>query len=81
MRIESFEALITTRREIEFEYQKKNYSITYFSKDGVSYISYCEEFTDPIEVKSIGELENIKIQGIPLICVVQLVPEKDFIIY
>ena len=63
MRSECIEELIRGRREIEFAYQNKMYSITYYNDNREKYISFCEYYKKPIDVKNATELLEIRING------------------
>lgn len=56
--------LVNCGREIEFIYDKKKYSITYGIIDEKKVISFCKFYKESIEVTTVDELLEIKINGI-----------------
>jgi hypothetical protein len=46
-------------REIEFDYQGRQYSITYGKLDGTDCISFCEFYKETTDVSSFDELLDI----------------------
>ncbi|MCQ2551106.1 MAG: hypothetical protein MJ146_02790 [Clostridia bacterium] len=68
-------------REIEFKYNNKMYSITYYP-DGSEYsISFCEFYKDPIDVKTIDELININVHGKTVVQILESLSEANIWIY
>ncbi len=53
---EELKTYIEDGREIEFTYEKKRYSITYYNDDREKYISVCEFYKDPVDVANVDEL-------------------------
>ena len=66
MSILELKEYIDTGREIEFIYNDIKYSITYYSDNRINYISFCEFYKEPIDVKDIDELLSIDVNGIKL---------------
>ncbi len=60
-KIECIESLVICNREIEFEYNNKRYSITYYYDNQDKYISFCEFYKEPIDVRNTRELLCLKI--------------------
>lgn len=76
-----FEELISTNREIEFDYKGKRYSVTYYNDNRPDYISFAEFYKRPIDVKSIDELLKVKIGSFSLEQVIGSLPDSAFDIY
>lgn len=81
MRAECIESLITCGHEIEFKYNGKRYSITYFGDEKTTYISFCEFYKEPIDVKNSYELLKIKIDGKTLEEIFSKLPDSAFCIF
>lgn len=81
MKAECIECLIACNREIEFAYQGKDYSITYYNDKREKYISVCEAKKDPIDVKNAGEVLHIKIGERTLEQIFAELPDSAFDIY
>lgn len=81
MRVECIELLTEGNREIEFNYNGKRYSVTYFSKNGEDMISFCEFYKMPTNVKTVNELLAIKIDGLTLEEVFSKLPDDAFDIF
>lgn len=81
MKIEELKELIDTGREIEFAYNDKLYSITYFETNGQDKISFCEFFKDPTDVDTIDELLNIEVNNKKLKDILISLSESAFNIY
>ena len=73
--------LVNTGREIEFTYNKKDYSITYYNDDRVNYISFCEFYKETTDVSNVDELCNIEIDGIRVIDMLNSISDDDTSIY
>ena len=61
MTFQQLEDYISIRNEIEFTYQGKKYSITYWYPDNNEdnvFISFCEFYKETTEVKTAAELWN-----------------------
>lgn len=61
MNAETINMLVSTGREIEFVYNKRKYSITYYNDNRKKYISFCEFYKEPIDVSNVDELLEIRI--------------------
>ena len=72
--IEIFRDYIDTGREIEFTYDKKEYSITYYNDNRVNYISFCEFYKEPINVQTSSEVLKLKIGSFTLENIQTLAP-------
>jgi len=57
---------INENREIEFDYNGKRYSITYFYDNGIRCISFCEFYQEPVDFKNIDDLMEYKLNSIKL---------------
>ena len=68
-------------REIEFKYCEKMFSITYSPADQESYISFCEFYQEPIDVKTPQEVPDIIYEGITVMEMLQSITENDIWIY
>ena len=60
MNREELKMYIDQGDEIEFEFQNKQFSITFGGTETNRYISFCEFYKEPINVYTIEELLNIK---------------------
>ena len=81
MKTECIEALIACNREIEFTYLGRRFSITYFVNQDKRYISVCEFYKKPIEVKTASEVLKIKIGNKTLERIFASLPDSAFDIY
>ncbi len=81
MRAECIESLVEGNREIEFTYQDKKYSITYYNDNRKNYISFCEFYKTPEDVSNVRELLKILIDGKTLEQVFSELPDSAFDIY
>lgn len=79
--IEIFRKYIDTGREIEFTYDKKEYSITYYNDNRVNYISFCEFYKEPIDVSSFDELLEKKYNGISIKDMIESLSEDDYSVF
>lgn len=68
-------------REIEFKYKEKMYSITYSPADQEDYISFCEFYKEPIDVKTPNEVPDIKYNGVTVLEMLSSLTEEDIWIY
>jgi hypothetical protein len=57
---------IDTGRELDFEYQGNEYSITYYKDNRNDYISFCQYYQDTLDVSSVDVLWNFAYKGIAL---------------
>lgn len=78
---EKLEELVGSNREIEFKFQGKEYSITYYNDKREKYISFCEFYKDPIDVATIDELLKTKIGNLNLEIVFAIIPDSSITIY
>ena len=81
MKIECIESLIACNREIEFSYQNRRFSITYYNDNREKYISVCEEFQKPIDVRNVSELLRLKIGKYTLEKIFTVLPDSAIDIY
>lgn len=81
MKKEIIKELIETNREIEFEYDGKEYSITYYNDGRKNYISFCKAYEKPIDVSSVDELLKIEIGILNLEQVFLILPDSAIDIY
>ena len=81
MKVECIESLIACNREIEFTYHNKRYSITYYNDKREKYISVCEAYKKPIDVRNSSELLKLKIGDITLEKIFASLPDSAFDIY
>ena len=81
MKVECIESLIACKREIEFSYRNKRYSITYYNDNREKYISVCEAYKQPVDVKNANEVLKIKIGKISLEKIFSELPDSAFDIY
>ena len=77
MSIPELKEYIDTGREIEFIYKDIKYSITYYGDNRINYISFCEFYKEPIDVKDIDELLSININGIKLDKIISELNDQD----
>ena len=56
MTVEELRDYVSCGREIEFEFKGKRYSITYFEQNKKTWISFCEFYQEPTDVKTVDEL-------------------------
>lgn len=81
MKIEELKQLIDEGHEIEFEYKKKKYSITYGEMNGEDVISFCEFYKESVEVKTINELLAIHYNGFVLGNIIESLTKDKVWIY
>ena len=81
MTSERIETLIDENREIEFIYKGTRYSITYYNDNREKYISVCEFYKEPIDVKNVDELLKLKIGKYTLKEIFESLPDSAFDIY
>lgn len=75
------ERLVSEGHEIEFEYQKKKYSITYGEINGEEVISFCEFYKNTVEVKTFAELLAIRYNDFILGDIIENLQEDKIWIY
>ncbi|WP_302296831.1 hypothetical protein [Mitsuokella multacida] len=78
---EELSEYIQQGREIEFCYKGKMYSITYSPEGQDDYISFCEFYQEPSDVKTIDELIHLKRNGVSVIEMLESLSDKDIWIY
>ncbi len=81
MRIEDLRQYINTGREIEFTYNKKNYSITYYNDDRENYISFCEFYKETSDVSNVDELLNVTRDGKTVQEMIESLSDDDYSVY
>lgn len=81
MKTECIEALINERREIEFTFRRKRYSITYYNDDRERYISVCKFYGKTVDVKNVAELLELTIGDYTLKQIFEALPDSAFDIY
>ena len=81
MRRECIEELINGNREIEFKYHGRWYSITYYNDNREKYISVCEFYNKPTDVRNVEELFNLYIGNHSLKEIFEALPDSAFNIY
>ena len=67
--------------EIEFRYNGKKYSITYSPEGMEHFISFCEFYKEPSNVKTAEELLKVTRDGITVIKMLENLTEEDIWIY
>lgn len=68
-------------REIEFKYNGKMYSITYSPADQDDFISFCEFYKEPTNVKSFDELLQVSRESVTVLQMWSALTEEDVWIY
>ena len=68
-------------REIEFKYNEKMYSITYSPADQEDFISFCEFYKEPTNVKTFEELLEVSRDGVTVLQMWESLTEEDVWIY
>ena len=68
-------------REIEFKFNEKMYSITYSPADQEDFISFCEFYKEPTNVKTFEELLEISREGVTVLQMWESLSEDDIWIY
>ncbi len=81
MKLQELKEYILTGREIEFTYNGKDYSITYYNDDREKYISFCEFNKVPLDVSNVEELLEIKQDGITVKEIIESLTNEDYSIY
>ena len=85
MNLEELKEYIQTGREIEFYYNDKQYSITYWYPDhneDNKWISFCEFYKETTEVKTAEELwNNVRRDGVTVGEMLTEVDESQIYIY
>ena len=73
--------LINEGHEIEFEYEKKKYSICYGACEDKEIISFCEFYKESKEVKTIDELLSLKYNGFTVGEILEKIDDKNVWIF
>jgi hypothetical protein len=73
--------LVTTGREIEFDYKGKQYSITYYNDNRKKYISFCGFYKETLDVSSVDELWNSTYKNISVKDMILSINEDDYSVY
>lgn len=81
MTIDVLKKWVRTGRELEFNYKRKDYSITYFRKIRKICISFCEFYKETLDVVTVDELWNSTYKGIKLSDMLSSIPEDDVYVY
>lgn len=68
-------------REIEFKYNNKMYSITYSPADQDDFISFCEFYKEPTNVKTVDELLEVSREGVSVLQMWESIETDDVWIY
>ena len=68
---------VRTGREIEFDYDGKRYSITYFDDNRKEQISFCEYYKDTLDVPDVDTLWNSIYKGIKLSDMLSSIPVEN----
>ncbi len=81
MNRKELELLIEQGDEIEFEYNKKMFSITFCLIDGEIMISFCEFYKETTEVKTVEELLKVERYGVTVEEMLESCTEEDIWIF
>lgn len=81
MRIDDLRQYINTGREIEFTYNKKNYSITYYNDNRKDYISFCEFYKETSDVSNIDELLKVTRDDVTVKEMIESLSDDDYSVY
>lgn len=73
--------LISTGREIEFDYKGKKYSIIYFKENNEKIISFCEYYKDTLDVRSADELWNSTYNNISIKEMLSSLSEDEYSVF
>ncbi len=77
MKKEELKEYVETGREIEFVYEGKRYSITYYDDEIVKdYISFREIYKTPVDVSNFEDLCNITYNGVKVIDMWESISEE-----
>lgn len=72
---------VSQGNEIEFVYKEKNYSITYATTDGVDCISFCEFYSDTLDVPDVDTLWDSEYHGMAVSDIISSLTIYDMWIY
>ena len=81
MHKEQLKEYVANGREIEFEYNSKEYSITYGIIDNKEVISFCEFYKETTEVQTYEELLNVSRDGVTVAEMWESLKEDDIWLY
>lgn len=81
MTVEELRDYVSCGREIEYEFNGKRYSITYFDQDNEVWISFCEFYQEPTDVKTVDELLKVERYGVTVEEMLGSCTEKDIWIF
>lgn len=81
MNAETINMLVSTGREIEFVYNKRKYSITYYNDNRKDYISFCEFYKEPFDVSNVDKLFEIRINGKTLKEILASLPDDNIHVF
>jgi hypothetical protein len=84
MTLEQLRKIIYTGREIEFTYQDKNYSLTYFRNNGgggKKWLSFCEFYKDTLDVSDVDSLLKSTYHGIKVSDIFESLGENDYSLF
>lgn len=81
MQKEQLKEYVANGREIEFEYNNKEYSITYGIIDNKEVISFCEFYKETTEVQTYEELLNVSRDGVTVAEMWESLKEDDIWLY
>ena len=68
-------------REIEFRYNGKQYSITYSPEGTDDFISFCEFYKEPSDVKTVEELMRVTRDNVSVIDMLESLSDDNIWIY
>ena len=72
---------VSQGREIEFLYNDKKYSINYSPEGVEEFISFCEFYKEPTNVKTVDELVGVTRDGKTVIEMLESLTEEDIWIF
>ena len=72
---------IRTGRELEFSFEGKDYSITYYNDKRKDYISFCQAYDETVDVSNVDELWNSTYKGMKVSDILSSVPEDDVYVF
>ena len=81
MHKEQLKEYVANGREIEFEYNSKEYSITYGIIDNKEVISFCEFYKETTEVQTYEELLKVSRDGVTVSEMWESLKEDDIWLY
>lgn len=81
MKIEEIKRILKDGEEIEFKYNDKNFSITFFDENNKTKISFCEFYKEPIDVDSIEAVFDIVYNGETVKDILKQIDKKDIVVY